>query len=366
MNTTRTAGQNGIKAKIKTKLRKRKFIILQKYLRGFYLSFALILFVTLLGVGGFMLVEGYNFVEAFYMTVITLSTVGYTEVKPLTDTGRIFTSFLIIANLGTFAYAISNLTSYIIDGNLKRMVMEYSLQNNIDKLKGHVILCGFGRYGAEVVKHFKLHKVPFVVIEASAAVVAKIQERGDLLYLHGDATHDEVLEMAGIRQAKSLITTLPDDAENVYVSLSARQMNPVLRIISRALSQKSEAKLKLAGANEVITLEEMGGFFMATLIGKPDLVTFFRILSNETSASVSLEEIGFEHLPNDNSPLTIKQLNIRENSGASVIGLKNLAGEYIVNPPPDTVLKQGMQLFVLGNHDQILKFQELWTKAKQQ
>ncbi|OWY19414.1 potassium channel protein [Sphingobacteriales bacterium UPWRP_1] len=366
MSATQNNGQNGMRARIRAKLRKKKYIILQRYLRGFYLSFVLILFVTLLGVVGFMLIEDYSLVEAFYMTVITLSTVGYTEVKPLTDTGRIFTSFLIIANLGTFAYAISNLTTYIIDGNLKRMIQEYSLQSNIDKLKGHVILCGFGRYGAEVVKHFKLHKVPFVIIEASAAVADKIQEKGDLLYLHGDATHDEVLEMAGIRQAKSLITTLPDDAENVYVSLTARQMNPSLRIISRALSQKSEAKLKLAGANEVITLEEMGGFFMATLIGKPDLVTFFRILSYETSASVSLEEIGFEHLPDDNSPLTIRQLNIRENSGASVIGLKTLSGDYIVNPSPETVLKRGMQLFVLGNHDQILKFQELWTKVKQQ
>lgn len=343
--------------------KKRKYAILQRYLKGFYLSFALITFVTVSGIVGFMVVENYRLVEAFYMTIITLSTVGYTEVRPLTDAGRLFTSVLIIANLGTFAYAISNLTSYIIDGNLRRMLQEYSLQSKIDKLYGHVILCGFGRYGAEVVKHFMLHKVPFIVIEASEEVVKKIQARGDLLYLYGDATHDEILEMAGIRQAKSLITTLPDDAENVYVSLTARQMNPSLHIISRALSQKSEHKLKLAGANEVITLEEIGGFFMATLVGKPDLVTFFRILSHETSASISLEEIGFKHLPDGNKPLTIRQLNIREHSGANVIGVKTLTGEYIVNPSPETVLKQGMQLFVLGNHDQIERFQELWSKG---
>lgn len=354
---------SNLKNQFNKRFGKRKYIILQKYLKGFYLSIALVIFVTLIGVAGFMFIEDYRLIEAFYMTVITLSTVGYTEVRPLTDTGRIFTSLLIIANLGTFAYAISHLTSYIIDGNLKNMLQEYFLQSNIDKLNGHVILCGFGRYGTEVVKHFKLHKVPFVIIEASAQVVQTIKERADLLYLHGDATHDEILELAGIKQAKSLITTLPDDAENVYVSLSARQLNPDLHIISRALNQKSEAKLKLAGANEVITLEEMGGFFMATLVGKPDLVTFFRILSYETSASVSLETIGQEHLPND-KPLTIRQLNIRENSGANVIGIKTLSGEYIVNPSPETIVTQGMQLFVLGNHDQILKFQELWSKGQ--
>lgn len=343
------------------KNKKHRLVLLDKYLHSLYVSIAMVFVVILMGVVGYVLLEGYNLIEAFYMTVITLSTVGFTEVKPLTDMGRIFTSFLIIANLGIFAYAISTITSSILDGNLQRMLQEFKLQNQVDALNGHVILCGYGRYGSEVAKHFLLHKTPFVIIENAKPVVEKLEKESNLLFLSGDATNDELLETAGIKRAKSLITTLPDDAENIYVTLTARQLNPQLHIISRALNTKSEAKLKLAGANEVIVLEQMGGFFMATLVGKPDLVTFFQILSRETSDSVNLEEIDIKHLPNGATASTIKDLNIREQSGANVIGLKTTQGEYIVNPPPETPVIPGVHLFVLGNRTQIDKFKNLWS-----
>lgn len=337
---------------------------LAQYLNRIYISLGFVFLTTSLGILGFMFFEGYNTIEAFYMTVITLSTVGYTEVRPLSDAGRIFASILIITNIGVFAYALSVLSSYIVDGNWKYLWQEYKMQRKINKLNNHSILCGYGRYGREVSKHLEARNTPFVIIESDEAVIQELQLETDYLYIDGDATHDEVLMEAGIGRASSLITTLPDDADNVYVVLSARQLHPSLRIISRALDHKSEVKLKLAGADEVITLEYIGGFYMATLIGKPDVVEFFRVLSNESGTNLSIEEIDFTQLPKSYLNKTIKELGIRENTGANVIGIKTEAGEYLVNPSPNEQIQEGMRLIVLGNQQQILQFKHFWSQFR--
>lgn len=343
----------------KNKKSKRKRI-LDEYIYRIYTSIGLILSSIVLGIVGFIFIENYTLNEAFYMTIITLSTVGYTEVRPLSELGRIFASFLIIGNLGVFAYSVSVVSASIIEGDFKRIVRNFGMQQKIEKLSNHMIICGFGRYGTEVALQFLQHQIPFVIIEEAEETIKEIRQEKKMIFLKGDATDDEALEEAGIHRAKALITCLPEDADNVYVVLTARQLNPKLHIVSRATKPSVETKLKRAGADHVITPEQVGGFFMATLVGQPDVIEFFRIITNHQKASISFEEIDFEKLSTPYESKTIRELNIRTHTGANVIGLKMPDGEYIVNPSPDTVIQPKMRLIVLGNAEQIECFKNFW------
>ncbi len=331
----------------------------------FYFSIVLIITTVALGIVGFMLIEAYNFVEAFYMTIITLSTVGYTEVRPLTDNGRIFAAILIITNIGIFTYAISVLSSFIIEGDIKQIWKHYNMNKKIQQLSNHVIICGFGSYGKEVAQNLDKQDVNVVVIELDQSITSKIYDKTKFLCIEGDATHDNVLEEAGIRNAKALISTLADDADNVFVVLTAKQINPRLRIISRAIHPKSESKLKLAGADEVVMPERIGGFYMANLVGKPDLVEFFTTVSAEIENGVYLEEIDCDDLARHYINKTIKDLNIRKETGTNVIALKKANGEYVINPLPNMVIEVGMHLIVLGSRQQIKQFKDFWQKQAQ-
>lgn len=316
----------------------------------------LFIFDMLLGVFGFMYLEGYNLVEAFYMVVITISTVGYTEVRPLSDTGHLFVSLYIILNVGLFAYLLSVFSYYIVNGELFKRMYENIMKKNIQKLNNHVIICGYGRYGKEMVQHFLLHKMQFVVIEQNLQVLEEIQMSDDrILYIHGDATADEALLDSRIHQAKALIAALPDDSENLFVVLTARQLNQKLNIISRANSQRSFKKLKLAGADHVIMPEQIGGFYMATLVSKPGATEFFSRITRENEADILFEEISFENAPADCKNKSIRDLHIRQQSGTNIIGYISPSGNFMVNPTPDTVLCPGSSFVVIGSNEQIDK-----------
>lgn len=327
-----------------------------------YISTGLIVGATLLGTIGYVLIEDYPLLDAFYMTIITLASVGYGEIHPLSQAGRVFTVFLIVTNLGIFAYALSVTSLFVIEGGFGKLWRDFSMEKKIKNLHKHTIICGYGRYGREISAYFTRHGIPFVVVEVQEEALDLLEKQPNILVVSGDATHDEVLEEAGILRARALISTLPEDADNVYVTLTARQMNPQLRIISRSVSSKSDVKLRLAGANEVINPEQIGSFYMATLVGKPDLISLFHVLSNEASANISFEEIKF--VPqNDGKSYSIKDLNIRGNTGISIIGVKMPDGSFLVNPSPDMVLLSDMYLFVLGNHEQIAKFKLLCKES---
>ena len=222
---------------------------------------------VLVGIVGFMYLEGYTLVQAFYMVVITISTVGYTEVQPLSEYGQLFTSIYIILNIGIFAYLLAVISYYVTSGEFFKR-MHYSLiGQKIAQLENHVIVCGYGRYGQEVCDHFLHGGEPFVVIDRDEQIIQQIQTVDKkILYVHNDATRDEVLQEAGINQAQALIAALPDDSENLFIVLTARQLNPNIHIISRASEVRSIKKLKLGGANHVIMPEQIGGFYMAMLV----------------------------------------------------------------------------------------------------
>ncbi len=308
----------------------------------------------LIGILGFIFFEGYSFEDAFYMTVITISTVGYTEVEPLSEAGKWFASGYIFFNILAFAYLLAVFSYYIIQGEIFRKMHENLVKTRIEELKNHMIICGYGKYGKEIAHHFFLHQIPFVVIDESESEIENIQRSpDDILYIKDDATHDEALIAAGIQRAHSIITTLPDDAENVFTVLTARQLNPSINIISRAKHPKSQKKLTLAGANHVVMPEQIGGFYMATLISKPGAVEFFSFITNEYQSDIGFEEIRFEDLPEACRGKSIRELFFRKHSGANIIGYKGPGGKYVVNPEPSVVLTPGGSFIILGDNEQL-------------
>lgn len=315
----------------------------------------ILLLVDLLGgVAGFMIIEDYDLGDAIYMTVITVSTVGYTEVKPLTDGGQIFTSIYILFNIVAFAYLLAVFSYYIVQGEIFKKMHENLVKTRIEKLDKHIILCGYGKYGKEIAHHFSLHKLPFVVIDEDPEEIENIQKSmADILYIKEDATHDEVLIAAGIKRASAIISALPDDAENVFTVLTARQLNPSINIISRAKHPKSQKKLLLAGANHVVMPEQIGGFYMATLVSKPGAVEFFSFITNEYQSDIGFEEIRYEDLPEVCKGKSIRDLFFRLHSGANIIGYKGPGGRYVVNPDPEIVMLPGGSFIILGDHKQL-------------
>lgn len=326
-----------------------------------YISLAMITLIVFIGIIGFVLIENYNFLDAFYMTIITVATVGFQEVHPLSENGRLFTAFLIITSFGTFAYAVTSISKYVVDGEFNQYFKSYKVATAISKLEGHVIICGFGRNGKQAAHVLKKHNTRFVVIEEKKDVVSTITHRFSDLVIEGDATHDEVLERAGIDKAKAIITTLPVDADNLFIVLSARTLNPKLTIISRASEDNSDKKLKLAGADNVIMPDKIGGAHMAALVMKPDVIEFVDFITGQGGDNIRLEEITFENLTEEFRNKSIRDLEIRNRSGANIIGFKTAKGEYIVNPSADTKIIPDAKLFVLGTSEQINKLKELFV-----
>ncbi len=306
-----------------------------------------------------MSIEGYNLLEALYMTIITVATVGFQEVHPLSSNGRLFTIFLIVTSFGTFAYAVSSISKYVLDGEFNQYYKNFKILTAISKLDNHVIICGYGRNGRQAAHVLKKHNTRFVVIEEKKAVVEGINHKYSELVLEGDATLDEVLFKAGIAKAKALITTLPIDADNLFIVLSARALNPKLVIISRASEDNSDKKLKIAGANNVIMPDTLGGAHMASLVMKPDVMEFVDYITGQGGDNIRLEEITFDALSRGYQNKTIRDLEIRNKSGANIIGFKTAQGEYIINPSADTEIIADAKLFVLGTTEQIRKLKEL-------
>lgn len=315
--------------------------------------------LVLLGTFGYIIIENYSFFDALYMTIITVATVGYGEVQPLTTAGRVFTIFLIITSFGTFAYAVSAITRFVVDGEFNAFLKNKKLNEAIQKLSGHVIICGYGRNGRQAAHVLKKHNRRFVVVENNNQVTESITHKFSDLVINGDSTKDETLIKAGILRASALITTLPIDADNLFIVLTARNLNPNLTIISRASDDNSDTKLKIAGANNVIMPDRVGGAHMASLVMKPDVMEFIDFITAEGGDNINLEEISFDKPSEEMINKTLKDLEIRNKSGANIIGFKTAMGEYVVNPSADTKIIPHSKIFVLGTPDQIKKLKEI-------
>lgn len=310
------------------------------------------------GVLGFMLLEDYNFIDAFFMTVITMSTVGYEEVHPLQDDGKIFASILIICSFSTFAYAISVITTYFVTGQFKTSLEKRNMIKTLNSLENHTIVCGYGRVGKKVAKKLKGYNKPFVIIENKEDRVDHVSKRDGFICIHGDATKDQNLLDAGIERASSVITTLPKDADNLYVVLTARELKKNLTIITRASEIESIRKLKIAGADNVIMPDTLGGAHMASLIVNPDIMEFIDQVSIQGVSSSNLEEIILNDLKEFSAPKKLKELSQLVTRKLNVVGCKRDSGEIIINPEQELVIKKTDKLFVLGLPENISSFRK--------
>jgi voltage-gated potassium channel len=303
-----------------------------------------------------MVIEKMNFLDALYMTTISITTVGFREVHPLSDAGKIFTIFLLVSSWGTLAFAIGRITQFVVSGEINQYFKTRRLMNAIAKLENHVILCGYGRNGHQAARMLKTHNVPFIVIEKDAQLMQKVEAEGEkVLHLEGDSTEDEVLKQAGVEKARALITTLPVDAQNVFIVLTARALNPGLQIISRASEASSVSKLKKAGANNVIMPDFIGGTHMATLVSKPDVVEFIDYLSGEEGEAIHVESINYLQLPEMIRDKSLRYVMDWNKTGVNCIGVKNTEGKFLINPPDNILISPGMKVIVLGNREQIMQ-----------
>lgn len=325
-----------------------------------YTAVILLFFVMLIGVFGFMFMSGYTLVDAVYMTVITITTVGFGEVQPLDDTSKIFTVFLILTSVIIVGYAISVITEYIISKNDIEELKQKKMQKQIEALQSHVIICGYGRNGKQAAKKLMDHGRPFVIIEKDKEIIEKFQSN-KMLFVNGNANEDETLMQAGIDKASTLISALPNDADNLFIVLSARQINKELRIISRASQETSYNKLKLAGANNVILPDRIGGNHMASLVVVPDLIEFIDNLSIIGENNINIEEVPVDKLYDASKTKTIRDLDLRKKTGCTVIGFKGLDNEYVVNPEADTKLISNSKIIVLGRPEQIQKLNTVFN-----
>lgn len=325
-----------------------------------YTALALLFLVMLIGVLGFRTVSGYTWIDSVYMTVITITTVGFSEVHPLDDASKIFTVILILSSVVIVGYALKVITELMLSKNNIEELKQRKMQKKIDNLSNHIIICGYGRNGKQAAKKLLSHKKPFVVIEKNKEIIDKFQDKF-LPFVYGNANEDEVLLQAGIDRATTLISALPNDADNLFVVLSARQINSKLCIISRASQETSYQKLKLAGANNVILPDRIGGDHMASLVVVPDLIEFIDNLNIVGENNINIEEIHVDKLYNTaNNIRTIRDLDLRKKTGCTVIGYKSVEGEYIVNPEAETKLLKNSKIVVLGRPEQIQKLNSMY------
>ena len=318
---------------------------------------ALIVLIVSSGTFGYMLIEGWNFFDAFYMTIITLTTVGYQEVHHLSRKGQLFTVALIIGGVGTVFYALSTGARITLEGELRQIFGRQRLEKKMRELKDHYIVSGYGRMGRIICRELKAHHLPFAVIEKNPD---NVPADGDTLIFRGDATKDEVLKKTGIERAKGLISVLPTEAENLYVVLSARVLNPHLLIVARAGEEGSEEKLLRAGANRVVSPYHIGGLRIAQTVLKPAVVDFIEFATKSGNIDLQMEEITILE-GSELVGLTLDECGFGRELGGIIVAIKQLSAEMSFNPTSRSIVRAGDTLIAIG---EIPKLRIIEEKAK--
>jgi len=312
----------------------------------------ILLIILVYGTSGYMLIEHSSLIDSFYMTVISITTVGFNEVVPLNTAGKIFTIFLIFGGVGFFLYMVSIITEAMVEGGLHVFLGRRKMEKKMAELKGHFIVCGFGRIGKVICKILHENKRSFLIIENNLEEIKAIEELGYLI-LEGDATNDDILNKAHIMEAKALIAVTSSDADNVYVILSARGLRSDIYILARSSGKKgAETKLLRAGANKVFSPYEIGARRMAQSLMRPTVIDFIDLTVHEGELGLRLEELQIS----DKAAIAGKSLmesGIRSEHDLIVVAIKRQMGEMLFNPHPGSELKVGDILVVLGEQTNI-------------
>jgi len=329
-----------------------------------HLKISMVVFFLLMSLGtlGYMGIEGWRFIDALYMTVITLATVGFEVVRPLSDMGKLFTIALIMIGVSVLGYVVGSLAQIMFEGQIQRIMGRKKVEKMIDALSGHYIICGFGRIGSLICKEFKANKLPFVIVEKDIETTEKLGEDG-YLHLKGDATLDETLLKAGIKRAKGLISVVTSDTENVYITLTARGLNPDLFILARSGEEGSEIKLMRAGANKVVSPYLIGGSRMAQSVLRPNVVDFIEIATGREHLELQMEEIT---IPKHSAYAgeTLISSGFRKEIGVIIVGIKKHHGKMVFNPQSQTLIEGDDTLIVLGEPDSIAKLEDLVVRPE--
>jgi voltage-gated potassium channel len=323
------------------------------------LKISLLLLMVILGFGtiGYVSIERMSFFEAFYMTIITISTVGFSEIRPLSIAGRTFTIIIIVSGISVLTYSLGLVVQVFVEGELRQVLGRRKLEKQIAKLKNHYIICGFGRIGGIIAKELAADNIPLLVIEQEPSRIEQI-EALHYLYLNMDATADTTLLKAGLHTAKGLVTAVSTDADNVFITLSAKGLRPDIFILARASDTKNENKLLRAGASRVVCPYDMGGRRMAQILCKPTVVDFIDTTMVDNELDLKMEEavIG------PSSSLigkTVVTSNLRQDFGVIIVAIKKVTNEMIYNPMPSEILDAGDVIVVIGKKDGLRRMEDV-------
>jgi voltage-gated potassium channel len=315
--------------------------------------FAVALLVVIIAGGaiGYMVIEGWSAWDAFYMTIITVTTVGYQEVHQLSRAGQAFTVVLLLSGVGAVLYTFTLLATVVVEGGLPKRLQRRRHQRMLDTITDHFIICGYGRIGSIVAHQFRRQRIPYVVVERSAERVQIAIEEG-APGIEADASREDVLKRVGIERARGLIAVVGTDAENVYAVLSARVMRPDLFIVSRAETEDATLKLKRAGANRVISPYQIGAVQIAQTALRPAVVDFMELATSSDNLELAMEQITI----NARSALSnrsIVEASLRQRYGVIVVGIQREDSRMEFNPEPDTAIRPGDKLVVLGRPESL-------------
>jgi voltage-gated potassium channel len=308
------------------------------------------------GTAGYVIIEGWSVFDSLYMTIITLTTVGYEEVHSLSNTGKTFTIFLVLTGVGVIFYALGVAARLILEGEIREILGRRKLSKQINSIKDHYIICGFGRMGSIICREFMHSRAPFVVVEDNPEIVSTMD--ADILVLQGDATQDSILQQAGIERAKGLISVLQSDAANLYVVLSARGLNPNLRIVARAGEEGAEQKLMRAGADKVISPYYIGGLRIAHTLLKPSVVDFIEFATKSSNLEIQIEEVKVKK-GSGFIGQTLDESGLRKKLEVIIVAIKRGSGEMEFNPTSTSVIQSGDTLIAMGEQKQLKGLEEL-------
>jgi len=324
-------------------------------------SILLLVILLLVGTFGYSFIENWSLLDSCYMTVITMSTVGYGELYKLSSQGRIFTIILIFFSLGIVGYVFSVLTSFIIEGELNKMVRRRKMGKVLKNLKDHIILCGGGPTGRSIAEEFIKTKTPFVLIDINPESIQHVRTLGEIASLQGDATEDEILIQAGVKKAKGLVATLSDDKDNVFVVLSAKSLHPKIRIVARLVEEHNKTKLKKAGADEIVSPNAIGGLRMASIMIRPSAVHFLDAMLRNKKQIIRVAEIEVKNFQEGQSK-TIASYHLSHTMNLLILAIKRQDDSYVFNPNGKTKITNHDTLIATGSIENINRLKTLFSR----